>query len=120
MAKRHTPPTRKSKLWVVVVKPFGPHHCANRFASVKHKKTKSRGASNTRVPSIAFGSLSRSRLLLADIAFLLARLLFFGLQLAQVVVETVEPLFPEAAVALEPFVHALERLRLDLAGAPLG
>src|SRR4051794_14628356 len=101
MTKRQTPPTRKSKLWVVVVKPSGPHHRARCFGSVKQENTTAHGASNTRVPSIALGLLSRSRLLLADIAFLLARLLFFGLQLAQVIVEAVEPLFPEATVTLE-------------------
>src|SRR6185312_13053117 len=119
MTKRHTPPTRKSKLWVVVVKPLGPHHSPSRLGSVKQENTSARGASNTRTPSITFGSLSRSRLLLADMAFLLARLLFFALQLTQIVVEAVEPLFPEPAVALEPFVHVLERLWLDLAGPPL-
>jgi hypothetical protein len=45
--------------------------------------------------------------------------LFFALQLTQVIVEAVESLFPEATVALEPFIHVLERLRLDLAGPPL-
>src|SRR5262249_59280230 len=60
MTKRQTPPGRKSKLKVVVVKPNGPHHCARCFGSVQVEKTSARGAANSRVPTIARGSCSRS------------------------------------------------------------
>src|SRR5262249_49088867 len=123
MTKRQMPPGRKSKLWVVVVKPFGPHHCARCRASVKAANTSSRGASNTRTPSITLGSLSRSMLLPASFFSSLARFLvlagFFPLKRPQIFVEPIEPLLPELPIALQPFVDALERLRFDLAGPPL-
>src|SRR5271155_2180208 len=108
MTKRHTPPGRKSKLWVVVVKPFGPHHCARCLGSVHAANTKSRGAANSRTPVIERGSLSRSRLFLAAMSapfmftlllivlgfeFLSFRFLgfrLFGLQRLQINVEAVE------------------------------
>src|SRR6185312_8251157 len=112
MTKRHTPPARNSKLDVVVVKPFGPHHCARCSGLVNAENTSARDASKMRMPLMTFGSLSRSRLFLSAIFPLLARRLFvLALQFAQVNVEAVETLFPEPAVALEPLVDALERLR---------
>src|SRR5687767_9776377 len=70
-----------------------------------------------------------TRLFLGATAFLLLRLrppalLFFfvlllRLQFAQIVVETIEALLPEAAIVLQPLVHGLERLHLDAAGPPL-
>jgi hypothetical protein len=56
MTKRQTPPGRNSKRDVVVVNPFGPHHCARCFASVQTENTNSRGASNSRIPMIERGS----------------------------------------------------------------
>src|SRR5437764_171950 len=103
MTKRHTPPGRWSKALVVVEKPFGPHHCARCFGSVQTSHTSSRDASSTRVPTSAQGSWSRSRL------FLSATLALPGLQLAQIVVEAVEALFPEPAVFLEPLVNIPQR-----------
>src|ERR1700741_2657646 len=67
MTKRQTPPGRKSKLNVVVVKPNRPHHCARCFGSVQAEKTHARGASNSRVPIIDRGSRSRSTRLVAEI-----------------------------------------------------
>src|SRR5262245_31711285 len=46
-------------------------------------------------------------------------LLRLCLQFAQVIVEPVETLFPEAAIALEPIVDFLQRARLDPARPPL-
>src|SRR6185437_5944484 len=122
MTKRQTPPGRKSKECVVVVKPSGPHHCARCFASVKAANTSSRGASNTRLPMIERGSLARSMLFPAA-TFLLLR---FGLvraarlQRLEIIVEPVEPLLPQAAVFLQPVVGFFECGRLDLAGPHLG
>src|ERR1700704_992514 len=50
---------------------------------------------------------------------LASTLLSLGLQLAQIVVQAVEALLPEAAIALEPVVDVLQRARLDAAGPPL-
>src|SRR6266850_2005404 len=53
MTKRHTPPGFTSILWVVVVKPFGPHHFPTCSGSVHTFHTSSRGASKTRVAAIS-------------------------------------------------------------------
>src|SRR5580692_8324500 len=127
MTKRHTPPGRKSKALVVVVKPFGPHHCARCFTSVNAENTKSRGASNTRIAMIESGSPSRSTLTAVSIVAILLVLdgtvfgiLFgLGLKLPQIVVEAIEALLEKAAVVAKPVVDVLERLRLDPAGPPL-
>src|SRR3990170_3795746 len=113
MTKRQTPPGRNSKACVVVVKPSGPHHCARCFGSLKAANTRSRGASNTRVPIIERGSRSKSMLFLA-LTFLL-----LGLQYFEIIVEAVEPFLPKPAIFGEPVVDALERGRLDLAGPQL-
>src|SRR6185437_11483935 len=126
MTKRHTPPGRKSKLWVVVVKPFGPHHCARCLGSVQAAKTRSRGASNSRMPMIERGSLSRSRLLFTAMSTLLPTALGHGclrgllaLQRFQIAIEAIETFVVETAIAIEPVVDVLERARLDPARPPL-
>src|SRR5215472_9837322 len=131
MTKRQTPPGRKSKLKVVVVKPNGPHHCAKCFGSVQAEKTSARGALNTRVPTIAPGSLSRSTVLIAPglsvlcvwpiIATLLNTLFItvLRLQLLQIGVQAVETLVEKPPVMVEPIVDVLKRARLDAAWPPL-
>src|SRR5580704_18330758 len=120
MTKRQTPPGRKSKLDVVVVKPLGPHHCARCLGSVHAEKTSSRGASNSRTPMIERASVSRSTLFFVAMLVLLFTVLgILGLQLFQIDVEAVETLVEKAAVVFQPFVDAFERLRLDAAGPPL-
>src|ERR1044071_1013769 len=121
MTKRQTPPGRKSKECVVVEKPSGPHHCARCLGSVKAANTSSRGASNTRRPMIARGSVSKSMLFFAATLRLLGFCLghAVGLQRLEVVVEPVEPLLPQPAVFLQPIVGLLERVDLDLAGTHL-
>src|ERR1700722_8821968 len=107
MTKRQTPPGRKSKLDVVVVKPLGPHHCARCFGSVHAEKTSSRGASNSRTPMIERASVSRSTLFFAAMLVLLFTAFgIHGLELFQIDVEAVETLVEEAAVVFQPFVDA--------------
>src|ERR1043165_6642689 len=101
MTKRHVPPVLNSKVCVVVVNPFGPHHCARCFGSVNAENTRSRGASKTRVPMIECGSRSRSMLLFAAMIFLPLALFLRGLQRLQVIIETIEPLFPKPPVFFE-------------------
>src|SRR5215813_896580 len=116
MTKRQTPPGRKSKACVVVVKPFGPHHCARCFGSVHTENTSARGASSTRVPTIERGSCLRSMLL-----FTATWLLPFVLRLdrPEVVTKPVEPLLPEPAVLLEPLIGFFESPHVDATGAHL-
>src|SRR5579862_3179825 len=132
MTKRQTPPGRISKLCVVVVKPYGPHHCAKCLGSVHSEKTRSRGAANSRTPMIDRGSRSRSMLLPAAMPTLLLAVFDFrglrvrrlgfcllGLQRPQIEVEPIEALVVEAAIVVEPVVNILERARLDPAGPRL-
>src|SRR6185312_7971222 len=116
MTKRQTPPGRKSKALVVTEKPFGPHHCARCLASVNAVHTVSRGAANTRVPTIARASCARSRLFCSATVLLLWLLC---LQRLEVIVEAVEPLLPEPPIVVEPLVDALEGSRFEPAGPPL-
>src|ERR1700680_2212860 len=118
MTKRQTPPGRNSNLDVVVVKPFGPHHCARCFGSVHAAKTSSRSASNSRMPMIERGSLCKSRLLFTAMFFTLG-FRRFGLQHFQIGVEAIKTLLEEPAIVFEPVVNAFECLRLDAAGAKL-
>src|SRR6266851_5048676 len=71
MTKRHTPPAFTSILWVVVVKPFAPHHLAMCSGSVHSFHTSSRGASKTRVPRISRSPTSAAFLLSAAMLRLL-------------------------------------------------
>src|SRR6266581_4728060 len=123
MTKRHTPPGLKSNALVVVRKPSGPHHCARCCGSVHTDQTRSRGASSSRVPTITFGSESRSMLFVAaTFLLLLFRGLPFrrsGLQRTEVVLQAIQPLLPEPAVFLKPVVDALQRVEFDPAWPPL-
>src|SRR4249919_3580861 len=107
------PPGRKSKVCVVVVKPFGPHHCARCFGSVHTENTSSRGASSTRVPMIERGSCSRSRLLFT------LTLLLLRLQRFEIITQPIEALVPKPAILFEPAVGFLERPNIDTARAHL-
>src|ERR1700675_3889171 len=107
MMKRQTPPGRNSKRDVLVVKPFGPHHCARCFASVHAANTSSRGASNSRMPMIERGSLCRSRLLFTAMFFTLG-FRRFGLQHFQIGIEAIEAFLEEPAIIFEPVVDALQ------------
>src|SRR5712671_2065118 len=71
MTKRQTPSAFTSILWVVVVKPFGPHHLAMCSGSVHSFHTSSRGASKTRVPQISRSPTSAAFLLSAGMLRLL-------------------------------------------------
>src|SRR5947207_14704573 len=79
--------------------------------SVHIVQTRSRGASNTRAPMISRSSFAA--LLAAMACFLLF------LQLLQVFVESIETVFPEAAVVLHPIGDFPQRTGVELAGTPL-
>src|SRR5258708_26944925 len=113
MTKRQTPPGLMSKALVVVVNPFGPHHCARCLGSVHASHTRWRGALNRRVPINARGSSSRSRL------FFTPTLLLLRLQFTQIIIQPIEARLPEAAITLEPVVNALQCRGFDAARTPL-
>src|SRR5256885_17138071 len=96
MMKRHTPPGRTSISWIVLRKPFGPHQWTTCFGSVHIRQTSSRGASKTRVATISFCAAFATAMFL---------LLLFLFELAQVLVQAVEALFPECAVVPDPVGH---------------
>src|SRR5215470_8209831 len=113
MTKRHTPPGRKSNARVVVENPIGPHQRARCSGAVHAAHTSSRGAANVRVVMSDRWLGLRSRL------FLSSTLLILGLELTQIVLEPVETLHPQTAVALEPVVHLPQSRRFNAAGPPL-
>src|SRR6266850_3703980 len=97
MTKRQTPPAFTSILWVVVVKPFGPHHSRMCSGSVHSFHTKSRGASKTRIPRISRSPTS------AAFLFSAAMLRLLGDQIG----EALEGLAP--ALVLAAAGHARRR-----------
>src|SRR5258706_11933001 len=84
-----------------MVTPLGPHHCFIRSGSVKHFHTRSRGASKTRLMTNSCGLFSSATFFL------------LGLDFSEVIVETVEAFFPEAAVVLDPFGDVFQRACLQ-------
>src|ERR1700745_4363057 len=101
MQQRNFPPTRKSIWQTGAVKPFGPHHCIKYFGSVHAFQTNSRGASKTLVTTIRSVSLT---MFLAIFELHLFHSLHNLIQL-------VETLFPELAIADRPVADRLDRLR---------
>src|SRR5579859_2186354 len=114
MSMRMAPPARASSSHRGLVKPRGPHHFATCLGSVHALKTRSRGASKTRVNSTSRGAESVTGLLAAAMFFLLR------LKFAKIVIKAVKAFVPESAVMLDPVGHALERLGPQAAGPPLG
>src|SRR6266568_835411 len=110
MMKRHTPPGCTSISWIVFVKPFGPHQWTTCRGSVHIRQTSSRGASKTRVAAISFCAAFATAMFL---------LLFFFLQLVQVLVQAIEAFFPEFFVVVDPAGGLFQRRRIEMAGAPL-
>src|SRR5215212_161530 len=140
MTNRQAPPGRTSISWIVLVKPFGPHHLTTWCGSVHIRNTRSRGASNSRVavisrPAAPAGSFSPSAMgrspcvvnwgswrlqsssVLADFA---APSCLFCLNFLQVLVEAVEALLPEPPIVFHPVGHVLERPGREPARPPLG
>src|SRR5256885_7711226 len=110
MKHRPPPPGLPSIEWMVVEKPFGPHHDAMCAGSVQAWNTISRGASKTRVITISAASLAA---LLADILLLL---LF---EFLQTFVQPVEALLPRPPVMIHPVGNFFQWRRLQPAGPPL-
>src|SRR5207302_3028692 len=98
------PPGRASNSATALLTPFGPHHFCRCSGCVNTSKTRSRGASNTRSMTISVLAMSSATLLAAMSLLLLAQFL-------EVLVQPVEPLFPDHAIALDPLVDFLERAR---------
>src|SRR5215212_5408628 len=94
---------------IVVMNPRGPNHFAKCSFSVHARKTRSRGASNTRERTI---SRSRAHACSPLLPSAMVVLLFLvGLQVTQVFGKLVEALFPRAPRVLGPRRHLLERFR---------
>src|SRR5690242_12744141 len=104
MHLRHFPPGRTSISSATTARPSGPHHCIACLGSVQAANTISRGASRRRVMTSSRSAVSGA-LGLAS----LAAILLLPLQLAQVIVQAVEALLPEAAIMLDPARHILKR-----------
>src|SRR5215471_16985163 len=100
----------------MVLNPLGPHHCATCFGSVHTLNTTSRGASKTRERTRS-GAFLFAALLAPASGAAMVSLLF--LDLSQVIVQSIEALHPEPAVALGPFRHVLQTSRVELTRPPL-
>src|SRR5205809_3138535 len=106
MRKRKAPPGRASIVQEGIVKPCGPHQRTRRSGSVHALKTSARGASKTR-------SMTSVRSAVVAVGLVLGAMsLSFPLQLAQVVIQAREALFPETPIVLEPVRGVLEGTRL--------
>src|SRR5580698_982755 len=115
MSIRMSPPGRTSISHTGLLKPRGPHHRATCLESVQALKTRWRGAPIMRVRVSSCLACPVAELLRAS-----AMLLLLCLNLGQVVVQPVEPLFPCHAVVFHPVGDVLERRGFDTARAPLG
>src|SRR5271167_3018956 len=107
------PPGRTSIRLEIVVKPRGPHQRTRCSGTVHILKTSRRGASKIRVMT---SSRSAKR---AATSAVIAIFLLTALQFAEIRVEAIKAVVPEAAVVIEPLGSVLEPLRLDPAGPPL-
>src|ERR1700712_680123 len=115
MHERHFPPGCRSPSENGMVKPFGAHHWLRCSFLVQASNTRCRGAGKIRVISSTRPAGSRLGLL-----FFSGMFFFLFLQLFLVVVETVETLFPVAAILLQPVDRFLHRCSFKPAWSPLG
>src|ERR1700716_3856178 len=115
MQAENAPPTRRSPLFSVMVKPRGQDHCARCCGSVQTLKTSARGASNVRRMVSSRSAVGAAALFraLASKSFLLS------LQFVEICIEALEALFPVAAIALGPLHHLLQRSGPQPAGPGL-
>src|SRR5215831_599402 len=114
------PPGRGSSSQSTTSAPCGPNQRSKCSAFVQTSKTSERGASNTRWMTSSPAEMSLSLLLRAGIPLLLSgRFPALRLELAQVHVESIEALLPEAAVFGGPLRDLSQRGRVQLARAPL-
>src|SRR5580704_14700107 len=116
MTSRQTPPGRTSISEIVVLKPFGPHHCATCFGSVHTANTSSRGASKTRLKTSSRSAVFASALVFAFPAAMFL-LLFF--KFLKIVVQAIEALVKKPVVVRHPVGDTLERSSLEPARPPL-
>src|SRR5688500_1856355 len=114
------PPGRASSSQATTSAPCGPNQRVKCSARVQTSKTRSRGASKTRLTTTSSAGVASPPLLCTGIALLLVRrCAAFALELSQVQVETIEALLPEAAVLGGPVRDLAQRGRVELARAPL-
>src|SRR2546421_9045320 len=115
---RHRPPGRKSISQLAKSYFLGPHQFDMCSQEPWASKTRSRGASNTRVITISRSDGVVSVVLWLPVAAI-SLLLSSSLDPLQVLVQSVVALLPEAAVPLGPLGHLFERSRFEPSRAPL-
>src|SRR6266576_6678620 len=106
------PPGRASNSARGMPTPIGPHHFCTCSGRVNTSKTRSRGASKTR-------SMTSSLIGISVTSSLAGMSLLLHLQFLQVLVQTIEPLLPDVAIALDPLIDLFERARLERRRPPL-
>src|SRR5688572_72315 len=107
MRRNQAPPGRTSISQATRVKPFGPHQRARCSGCVQALNTRVRGASKTRLMTSSNAGERAAALVVA--AILVPR----RLQLAQIALQPIEALLPEAAIVLQPLGRILERDRVE-------
>src|SRR5882672_398208 len=110
MQRWKAPPTRKSTVQKGRLQPWGAYQRFSASGSDHARKTRSRGASKSRMMRTSASVFAAAR----PIAFLLF------LEGAEVMVEAVEALIPEPPVMFHPIGHLAEGAGAEAAGAPLG
>src|SRR6516164_2377180 len=112
MTVSKTPPGRGSALiWASgALVPAGPQKCVRCSGSIRQRNTSSRGASKVRVKLSSPSSWS---------VMVISRWVRL-LDVAQVLVELVEPLVPDPPALLDPAERLIERLGPQMAGPELG
>src|SRR4029453_19185877 len=98
---RQAPPGRSSPSDQGIVKPRGAHHLSRYSLRVHAWNTRLRGASKTRVTTRTL-----SPVWVGALGFAFGPILrLLRLQFAQVIVQAIETLLPEAAITVQPVVH---------------
>src|SRR5438132_410860 len=105
MTKSHSPPTRNSNDFVVVVNPSGPHHRDRCRTSVNASNTTSRGALMTREITISRSAVADCAGAPRPVALIKLILLPCLLEVLHVLVQPVEALVPEPLEPAGPLVN---------------
>src|SRR5918992_1490745 len=118
--KCHAPPGRRSISQTGIVHPSGPViQCGTCSGFVQASQTRRRGASTTRVMTTSRSVGVVSVVVPTLFAFAVATFLLLGFEVLEKRIESVVIRVPDAAIALGPLGHFLERRRLEPHRTPL-
>src|SRR6266498_5725183 len=110
---RQLPPVRASHWSILVVMPFGPTHWTKRSGSVCARSNCAGVALKSRVMRMT-GTFGSASMVASAITFIVVLLLLVAVHRLEYGVETAVALFGLAPIALDPAVHQVEDLRLQV------